>query len=145
MINTFPEFSEVERVVLLRTDYVEISLNNPGNYLIVIWLRPVLSHEYKYGIEETGRILLANQVEKLLVNNQRMGVLTMEDQGWLAEISIRVISKSNLRRLAIISSTDFLQQLTNERLDARVKESTPYFETQYFLSERDGLEWVRQE
>ncbi|MDX5417981.1 MAG: hypothetical protein LPK09_02110 [Hymenobacteraceae bacterium] len=145
MINTFPKSGEVERVVLMKTDYVEITLNNPGNYLIVTWLRPVLSHEYKHGIEETGHILLANKLEKLLVNNQRMGVLTMEDQGWLAEISIRVISKSKLRWLAVISSTDFLQQITNERLDARVKESTPYFDTQYFLTERDGLEWLLQE
>lgn len=145
MMNNYSWFNEIERVVLLKTDYVEITLNNPGNYLIVTWRRAVKGSEYKHGIEETGRFLLDHQVERLLVNNQRMGILTMADQRWLGEISIRVISQSKLTRLAIISSTDILQQLTNEKLDARVKASTPHFETQYFLTEREGLEWLLQE
>ena len=130
-------------IVLLKTDFVEIVLDEFHGILTVRWLRSVLSHEYRYGIEETGRILLAQKLEKLLVNNQRMGVLTMNDQGWLAEISTKVFSQISLQQLAIISSIDFLQQYTNETLDARVKESTPYFETQYFLSESAGAEWLK--
>ena len=73
------------------------------------------------------------------------GVLTMEDQGWLARTSVEVISRSKLQRLAIISSMDMLQQLTNEVLDSRVKEVSPhFFHTQYFLSEQSALEWLIQ-
>ena len=45
---------------------------------------------------------------------------------------------------APVFSTDMLQQLTNEVLDSRVKEQTPYFHTQYFLSEQEALEWLIQ-
>ncbi|MBD1395535.1 hypothetical protein H9Q13_00015 [Pontibacter sp. JH31] len=62
----------------------------------------------------------------------------------LSPIKHKIISKSTLRLLAIVSSTDFVQQLTNERLDARVKESTPHFDTKYFLFESDGLEWMTE-
>ncbi|MDO6388981.1 hypothetical protein Q4E40_02495 [Pontibacter sp. BT731] len=132
-----------QQVHLLSTDFVEIIHNAVDDLLLVRWLRPVQSHEYRSGIEETGRVLLELGLEKLLVNNQRMGVLTMDNQGWLATISIQMISQSNLKQLAIISSTDFFQQHTNEKLDSRVKEQTPYFDTQYFLIEREGLEWLK--
>ena len=126
-----------------KTDYVTISLNAHRGILSVKWLRPVDSQEYRNGIEETGKILLASDLKKLLVNNQRMDVLTTGDQGWLVKISVEVISKSAIKYLAIVSSTNVLQQLTNEVLDARVKQQTPPFETQYFYSERDALEWLQ--
>ncbi|MBF8962945.1 hypothetical protein I0P70_06790 [Pontibacter sp. FD36] len=133
----------LQQVCCLSTDFVEIIHNPLYAMLLVRWLRPVQSHEYRFGIEETGRVLLELGLEKLIVNNQRMGVLTMDDQGWLASISIRMISQSKLKQLAIISSTDFFQQHTNEKLDSRVKEQTPFFDTQYFLIEREGLEWLK--
>ncbi|WP_128396946.1 hypothetical protein [Botryobacter ruber] len=132
------------RLVLLETSFVEIVLDKRHVLLCVRWLRQVTSSEYRHGTRETGRFLLDLGLELLLVNNQRMGVLTIEDQGWLARISIEVISRSRLQRLAIVSSTDMLQQLTNEVLDSRVKEETPHFYTQYFLSEQSALEWLMQ-
>ena len=137
-----PGKADVARELLYHTEYVDIVFDKPDHLLLVCWRRPVKSHEYRDGIEETGRHLLRLKVEKLLVNNQRMGVLTMDDQGWLAKISIEVISKSNLKYLAIVSSTDALQQMTNEVLDKRVKDEAPSFLTQYFLSEEDALEWL---
>lgn len=133
---------DADRELLYHTDYVDITFDKPNHLLLVCWRRSVKSHEYRDGIEETGRHLLRLDVEKLLVNNQRMGVLTMDDQGWLAKISIEVISNSHLRYLAIVSSTDALQQMTNEVLDKRVKVAAPAFITQYFLSEEDALEWL---
>ena len=127
---------------LINSDFLEIVNDQEKGILLVRWLRNVQSHEYRSGIEQIGHILLKQGIDKLLVNNQRMGVLTMDDQGWLAEISIKVFSVINLKKLAIVSSTDFMQQYTNEILDKRVKESTPYFPTEYFLTEREGLEWL---
>ncbi|MHC2993748.1 hypothetical protein OB13_20005 [Pontibacter sp. HJ8] len=143
MRSNFIPCKHINNIILLKVSFVEITLDQQNGILIVRWLRTVRSQEYRVGIEETRKILLAHKQEKLLVNNQRMGVLTMDDQGWLAEISVEVFSQINLKKLAIISSTNFLQQHTNETLDARVKESTPYFETQYFLSEWEGLEWLK--
>ncbi|MCX2739837.1 hypothetical protein [Pontibacter anaerobius] len=130
-------------LIMYATDFVEIILDKGIDALSVRWLRPVVSQEYRFGIEETGRILLAHNLKKLLVNNQRMGVLTMDDQAWLAKISIEVISRSELQRLAIVSSTNMLQQLTNEVLDDKVKKATPYFETQYFLTDEEAKEWLQ--
>lgn len=144
MKHTITPPNNLQQVCLFSTDFVEIIHHAADALLLVRWLRPVQSHEYRFGIEETGRALLALGLEKLLVNNQRMGVLTANDQGWLATISIKMISQSNLKQLAIISSTDFFQQHTNEKLDVRVKEQTPFFDTQYFLIERDGLEWLKE-
>ncbi|TPE44332.1 hypothetical protein [Pontibacter mangrovi] len=133
---------EQECLKLYHSGFAEITLDKRQGLLVVRWLRPVKSQEYREGIEETGRILLERKLEKLLVNNQRMGVLTMDDQGWLAKISVEVISKSNLKYLAIVSSVDVLQQLTNEVLDKKVKKETPLFDTQYFLTEGAALEWL---
>ncbi|WP_143732086.1 hypothetical protein [Pontibacter lucknowensis] len=143
MKHTITPPENLQQVCCLSTDFVEIIHDVRHAMLLVRWLRPVQSHEYRFGIEETGRVLLELGLQKLLVNNQRMGVLTMDDQGWLAAISIRMISQSKLKQLAIISSTDFFQQHTNEKLDGRVKEQTPFFDTQYFLIEREGLEWLK--
>ncbi|SIT85600.1 hypothetical protein SAMN05444128_1568 [Pontibacter indicus] len=143
IMHTITQPDNIQQACLFSTDFVEIMHDAQHTMLLVRWLRPVNSHEYRLGIEETGRVLLEMGLQKLLINNQRMGVLTMDDQGWLAAISIRTISQSNLKQLAIISSTNFFQQHTNEKLDRRVKEQTPFFETQYFLIERDGLEWLK--
>ncbi|WP_187263947.1 hypothetical protein [Pontibacter beigongshangensis] len=133
---------ESSRMQLFRTDFVEIVLHMPNHLLLTRWLRPVVSSEYGHGIEETSRLFLKYDLNKLLINNCRMGVLTIEDQGWLGRFSVEVISKSKLQRLAIISSFDILQQLTNEVLDGKVKEATPPFDTRYFLTEQDALEWL---
>ncbi|NDK55322.1 hypothetical protein [Pontibacter fetidus] len=130
-------------ITCYKKDYVIITLHTGSGILTVKWLRPVDSREYRTGIKETGKILLENNLEKLLVNNQLMDVLTADDQGWLAKISIEVISKSELKYLAIVSSTNMMQQLTNEALDVRVKQETPPFETQYFYMERDAMEWLQ--
>lgn len=142
MMHTITPPENLQKVSLFSTDFVELIHDIRHDMLLVRWLRPVQSHEYRLGIEETGRKLLELELQKLLVNNQRMGVLTMDDQGWLATTSVRMISQSSLKQLAIISSTDFFQQHTNEVLDARVKEETPHFETKYFLTEREGQEWL---
>ena len=127
---------------LINSDFLEITDNRKEGILLARWLRNVQSREYRSGIEQIEHILLKQGIDKLLVNNQRMGVLTMDDQGWLAEISIKVFSSISLKKLAVVSSTDCMQQYTNEILDKRVKEATPYFSTEYFLSEREGLEWL---
>ncbi|WP_337070360.1 hypothetical protein [Pontibacter sp. 13R65] len=130
------------RSLLYQSDYVNIVLDWQKEMLLVRWLRPVVSSEYRNGIQTAGRFLVKLGVERLLVNNHRMGVLTIEDQGWLARISVEVISQSRLQRLAIVSSFDMLQQLTNETLDSRVKTETPTFSTEYFLTEQDAIEWL---
>jgi hypothetical protein len=139
---TFIPYTNSNSITHLKNDFVEIVLDQTNAILIIRWMRSVRSHEYRQGIEEAGKLLLQHKQKKLLVSNQRMGVLTMDDQGWLAEISIEMFSQVTIEKLAIISSTDFMQQFTNEMLDVRVKESTPYFDTKYFLSEQEALEWL---
>ncbi|ARS34679.1 hypothetical protein CA264_04020 [Pontibacter actiniarum] len=129
-------------VMLFRTDFVEVNLCQQQRILLVCWLRPVISWEYRQGIEEAGRFLLEYRLEKLLINNQRLGVLNIDDQNWLAATSIRLIAQSNLKRLAVISSSDILQQLTDETLDARVKSADLQFHTRYFFWEDEALEWL---
>ncbi|WP_439882683.1 hypothetical protein ACSX1A_05830 [Pontibacter sp. MBLB2868] len=127
---------------LYKTNYVSISLSKKKDILTTKWLRQVTSSEYRQGIEETGRHMLAHNIEKLMVNNQKLGILTMSDQNWLQKFSIEVISTSNLKRLAIVSSHDMLQQLTDETLDHKVKQADIDFHTRYFLFEDEGWEWL---
>lgn len=134
--------SKVVDGVLLRTDYVEATLSRQKDLLSVRWLRPVSSEEYRCGIQDAAQLFIKHKLQRLLVNKQRLGVLSIGDQSWLAKYYASMAHRSNLQRLAVVSSNDVMQQITDEPLYHKVKGSTKIsFHIQYFLSEDEALEW----
>jgi hypothetical protein len=127
---------------ILRTDFVSISLSKEENLLSIRWKRPPESRQYRFGMLKAERALREHKLERLLLNNQRLGVLTLEDQGWLVTTSIKLLPRTSLKLLAVVTSPDAMQQMTSEAIGSRLKAAQLPYETRYFLSEEEALEWL---
>jgi hypothetical protein len=106
------------------------------------WLKPPASRQYRYGMLKAGRALREHRLERVLLNNQRLGILTLEDQGWLITTSIEVLAKCHLKRLAVVTSHDALQQMSSDAIGCKLKEANLPYVTRYFLSEEEANEWL---
>ncbi|MEJ8757236.1 hypothetical protein WG947_09535 [Pontibacter sp. H259] len=126
----------------LQTSFMELLTDVPNRFMRLCWLRPVTSREYRYGVLKAGRIAIENQIQKVVVQNQRLGTLTLEDQGWLVTTTIEFISKSAIEQMAVITSADVMQQMASETIKSRIMKSNLPFQSRHFLSESEAMDWL---
>lgn len=131
-------------LITIETDFVSILLDKAKSVMHIRWKKAPQSRQYRYGMLKAGRALVAHRLERLLLNNQRLGVLTLEDQGWLITTSQQILPKMNLKKLAVITSADALQQMSSENIGKKLKQAAIDHQAQYFLAEEDALEWLEQ-
>ncbi|MFD2248039.1 hypothetical protein [Pontibacter ruber] len=132
----------IESEVLYETDFVQIAMDKQKSILLLRWLRPVESTEYKVGIQKAAYFVVELKAKKVMVDNHLIGVLTIDDQRLVTKVSIKVFSEVKLERMAVISSPDTLQQITFEKLISKIEEKVPFVHTQYFFTESEALEWL---
>ncbi|WP_143741206.1 hypothetical protein [Pontibacter ramchanderi] len=129
-------------LLTIETDFVSITLDKAKSLMNIRWKKAPQSRQYRYGMLKAARALIEHRLERLLLNNQRLGMLTLEDQGWLVATSREIIPKMNLRKLAVISSADALQQMSSENIGQKLKQAALDHKANYFLAEEDALEWL---
>jgi len=126
----------------LNTEYVAITLDHHESLMSIRWLKSPISRQYRYGMLKAGRALLEHKLERVLLNNQRLGMLTLEDQGWLVTSAIRMLPGSNLKKLAVVTSSDALQQMSSDAIGCKLREAKLPYEARYFLTEEEAREWL---
>jgi hypothetical protein len=124
------------------TEFVSISIDHGKQLMRISWKKPPLSRQYRYGMLKACRALVELNLSKMLLNNQRMGVLTLEDQGWLVTMAQKMLPKSNLQKLAVVTSANALQQLSSENIGKRLQEASLKHLAHYFLSEEEAIDWL---
>ncbi|MBD1396391.1 hypothetical protein H9Q13_04380 [Pontibacter sp. JH31] len=129
----------------LGTDFVFISLSQAENLMRIIWKKPPISRQYRFGMLKAARALIEHKLERVLLNNQRLGILTLEDQGWLVSKSLQLLPRTKLRKLAVVTSADSLQQMSSEVIGCKLREANLPYDTRYFLSEEEATEWLMEE
>lgn len=130
-------------LITIETDFVSIMLDKAKSTMNIRWKKTPQSRQYRYGMLKAARALMEHRLERLLLNNQRLGVLTLEDQGWLISTAQQLLPKLNLRKLAVITSADALQQMSSENIGKKLKQAALNHQAHYFMAEEDALEWLR--
>lgn len=130
-------------IITQHLNFAKITVDTGQSLLTLTWLRPVKSREYRYAILKAQRALQEHQLEKMLINKQRMGVPTLDDQSWLLNSAIEGLSRCRLRRMAILSSGDLLQQMVNDEVIHKVKSTDLSYQSRYFMFEGEALEWLK--
>ncbi|WP_162425750.1 STAS/SEC14 domain-containing protein [Pontibacter pudoricolor] len=130
------------QVMRCQTDFVTIVTDNKTKLLQLRWLRRVTSREYRYAVLKTARAVINNNIQAILVNNQQLGIINLEDQAWAVAITVSVLKKNPVERLAIISAPDVMQQIASENMNRRVKNQIYPQTIQYFLTEDEAIEWL---
>jgi hypothetical protein len=126
----------------VRTDFVSLSIDTSKSLMSIRWKKAPKSRQYRYGMLKAVRAITEHRLEHLLLNNQRLGVLTLEDQAWLVSTAGRLLPKTKLQKLAVVTSADALQQMSSETIGRKLKEANLKHSTKYFLSEEDAREWL---
>jgi hypothetical protein len=129
----------------VRTDFVSIAIDQNRGFMNMRWLKVPHSRQYRYGMLKAIRAVTEHRLSWFLLNNQRLGVLTLEDQGWLISTAQRVLPKTKLKKLAMVTSPDALQQMSSEAMGGKLKLDNPQLETCCFLSEEDAREWLQSD
>lgn len=129
-------------LISIETDFVSITLDKVKSLMNIRWKKAPHSRQYRYGMLKAARALIEHRLERLLLNNQRLGVLTLEDQGWLITAAQQMLPKMNLKKLAVITSSDLLQQMSSEHIGNKLKQAAVNYKAHYFLSEEDALGWL---
>jgi hypothetical protein len=129
----------------VRTDFVSISIDQSKGFMNMHWLKVPHSRQYRYGMLKAIRAVTEHRLSWFLLNNQRLGALTLEDQGWLINTAQRMLPKTNLKKLAMVTSPDALQQMSSETVGCKLKQANPQLETRCFLSEEDATEWLQSD
>ncbi len=124
------------------TDFVSISIDHSNQLMRISWKKTPHSRQYRYGMLKAYRALVEHRLGKLLLNNQRLGVLTLEDQGWLVSMAKELLPKSKLQKLAVVTAPDTLQQLSSEAIGKRLQEASLKHVARYYLLEEEAIDWL---
>ena len=133
------------QLISIQTDFVSITLDKGNSLMNIRWKKTPHSRQYRYGMLKAARTLVEHRLERLLLNNQRLGMLTLEDQGWLITMAEQLLPKMNLNKLAVITSTDALQQMSSENIGIKLRQVAQNQHAQHFLAEEDALGWLLTE
>lgn len=134
--------SITDNISVCDTEFLNATIDTCNNLLTVRWLRAVSSSEYRYGIMKAGQSIIDNQLDKVLLINQKLGVLALDDQRWFSNNFTDFVSKSSLKRVAVVTSQDTLQQLATAEADGKIKRININYEPSYFFSADEALEWL---
>ena len=129
----------------VRTEFVSIAIDQRRSFMNMHWMKVPHSRQYRYGMLKAIRAVTEHSLRLLLLNNQRLGVLTLEDQGWLISTAQRMLPNTCLKKLAIVTSADVLQQISSEAIGVKLRLAELPLETRCFLSEEDAREWLQSE
>lgn len=140
------EDAELDRAtapaILCQTDLVRISVDFCNSLIALRWLQPVSSNDYKYGIQKLSQLLKKYKLTRLMINNQQLGVMALTDQSWLSQKMSEIVADNIPRLIAIVSSKNSLQQLVNDTVDKKIRQSGGEYEPNYFFSEDEAIEWL---
>ena len=130
------------KVTRCHTDFMEVVIDPEQSLLVLRWLRKVNSREFRYGILKAGRALIRCRLRLVLLNNQRMGMLTLGDQAWLSLRAAYLFSRSKLEFLAVVNSPDVMQQMASDTVNTRIRQLYNSHASNYFLSEPEAINWL---
>ena len=82
--------------VLLQNNFVEMQLIRPFSLLIIKWKRQISFEERVFGYWAATEYLKEYQVENLLVNNEKIFLLSGSDKNWLSEILSKLFKETLL-------------------------------------------------
>jgi hypothetical protein len=137
-----PKPTPLPERLTINTEFLSITIDKHESSMILRWKKTPDSRQYRYGMLKAYRALKEHRLEHMLLNNQRLGTLTLEDRGWLISTAIALIPKMSLKKLAVVNSADAMQQMSSEVIGCKLKEANMPHTTRYFLTEEEAREWM---
>jgi len=105
------------------------------------WKGFATSDQYRESLNFALEVVKEHQVENWLGNLKLMEIILPNDEDWATEIWYPLIAETSLKKMAIVTSLDFLNNATVKRMVRSTAEGTG-FETRFFVDVEAAQNWL---
>lgn len=127
-----------ERVVFDKF-FLSIAFDSEERLLRLKWKGYASAEEFKDGLRFLLAYVRDNQVEYCVSDLKFMSTILPQDEMWASRCWYPRLIHSALKKHAVISSLDFLNNAAIRRIVGKQSE----IETRFFVNEAEAVEWVR--
>lgn len=101
------------------------------------------SQQYRESMNTALRIVGEKGVENWLGDLKQMQIILPQDEDWTIESWFPALAATGLKKLAIVTSMDFLNNAAVKRMVTAAQPSVR-FETRYFIDVADATRWLEE-
>ena len=127
--------------VVFDTSYLTIFFNADDSLIHLRWKGFATSEQFREGLMFALQVVSENQVENWLGNLKMMQNIQAVDEEWTNKIWYPMIAETPLKKMAIVTSLDFLNNASVRRI-VKAAENEINFETRYFVDVNDAHNWL---
>ncbi|MBK9286366.1 MAG: STAS/SEC14 domain-containing protein [Flavobacteriales bacterium] len=127
---------------MLRQDaYVTVTADKEDRLIRLKWSGYAPSTEYRGILEDARMNVGLHQLERWLADLRGMNAILRQDEQWTVNEWFPTLAKTGLKRMAILMSSDYFNQMSVDRI---MQASTPEmpFEVAYFDDAEGALAWL---
>ncbi len=130
--------------IAYESDFYKIEVDSSANMLRSVWLRHVEETEVKTGGTKLYEVLRDTGVERVVANGQNVGVLSAASKDWLATDFYKLLSQTELKKLARILPTTVFHRIALESVVTRAEAlGVTNFSVKNFTNPEEALFWIR--
>jgi hypothetical protein len=119
--------------------FLSVAFYSEERLLRLKWKGYASAEEFKDGLRFLLAYVRENQVEYCVSDLKFMSTILPQDEEWASRCWYPRLIQTALKKHAVISSLDFLNNAAIRRIVG--KQSA--FETKFFVNEVEALEWVK--
>lgn len=121
--------------------YVNVSADPENGLLSVTWKNFAPSGTYRCTLDLAVQWITDLKLSYFLTDQRQRGAILHDDELWLLQSWCPRMSRTTLKRAAIIQSADFFNRSTLERVVAAVQGNVP-FPIRFFRSPDKAQHWL---
>ena len=126
-----------------QTPYIRLHVNAVTAVLETEWLGFCNSAELRLALQQSLVLARRHRVRGWIGNNRQMRTIRPNDQDWINEIWFPEFARLGVQRLAVVVSSDALNQMGVDSILQRATAHAP-FETHYFSDIAEARLWVSE-
>jgi len=127
--------------VLFDKSYLTISHKAEEKLIHLKWKGFTTSEQYREGLNFALEYVRENQIENWLGNLKMMEIILPADEEWTMKVWNPMITASPIRKMAIVTSLDYLNNAAVKRIVSPYTENSN-FETRFFVDVSEARSWL---
>jgi hypothetical protein len=132
--------------VIFEKPFLKIIADDDKKFIHLRWINFAQSDEFREGLTFALDYVSKNKIKRWLANLRDMSIIKEADRDWTNNEWFPELAKTQLKRMAIIISHDYLNQTAVNRIMSKAgEEQFIRFQTEYFNDIDRALEWLMQE
>jgi hypothetical protein len=122
-------------------DYVTVFYFEDKSLVVIKWHGFANSAEYRALLDKLLEVATTTRAKHWLADNTNMRVIRPVDQEYTNTVWFPEFIKTDIQKLAIVTSTDFFNRLAVDKILTRAS-GIIKFDTMYFDNMAEALEWL---